>query len=298
MDKDEFYRNPFLEGWHMAMIIGAMVMVVVGIGIYIMHNLRVLAITNYKQKYDYINTKEIRQYKLVFICFGLAAMMAVNLYGQGKVHVMGLWFFIRLFISVAGGTLVFYVSYLILEYYYPTILHRKLKKWRYMPRVSKAGSKMRLLGEEEEDVHLEEGMKAEENVFSIDYDVWIDEGSGEVLVEKYPGHLEALECGSCGFYTMRVIREEITRQPTPTMPGELIKHYQCSYCSAVRATSFNISTKEEDDYKTTAIKKFKKTNNIDLVRVEIHSAISGKKYFEFQNVDQAVKFLEEYDVEK
>jgi hypothetical protein len=298
MDKDEFLRNPFLEGWHMAMVIGAMVMMLVGIGIYIMHNLRVMAIRNYKQKYDYINTKEIRQYKLVFICFGLAAMMAINLYGQGKVHVMGLWFFIRLFISVAGGTLVFYISYLILEYYYPTILHRKLKKWRYMPRVSKTGAQMRLLGEEEEDVHLEEGMKAEENVFSMDYDVWIDEGSGEVLVEKYRGHLEALECGSCGFYTMRVIREEITRQPSPTVSGELIKHYQCSYCGAVRATSFNISTKEADDYKTTAIRKFKKTNNIDLIRVEIHSAISGKKYFEFQNVDQAVKFLEGYDVEK
>jgi hypothetical protein len=167
-----------------------------------------------------------------------------------------------------------------------------------MPRVSQAGNKMRLLGEEEEDVHLGEGMRAEESAFSIDYDVWIDESSGEVLVEKYPGHLQALQCGSCGFYTMRVVREEITRQPSATAPGELIKHYQCSYCKAVRATSFNISTKEAEDYKTTATKKFKKANNIELVRVELHSAVSGKKFYEFQNLDQAVKFLEGYDVEK
>jgi hypothetical protein len=157
---------------------------------------------------------------------------------------------------------------------------------------------MRLLGEEEEDVHLGEGMKAEESTFSVDYDVWIDEASGEVLVEKYPGHLQALQCGSCGFYTMRVQREEITRQPTPTQPGELIKHYQCYYCKAVRATSFNISTKEADDYKMTATRKFRKTNNIDLVRVEIHSAVAGKKFYEFQNVDQALRFLESYDLEK
>ncbi len=298
MDKDDFLRNPFLEGWHMTMIIGAIIMALAGIAIYIIYNLRVASIRNYKEKYDYINTKEIRQYKLVFICFGISAMMAINLYGQGEVHVMGLWFFIRLFISVAGGTLVFYVSYLILEYYYPTILNRKLKKWRYTPRISKTGAKMRLLGEEEEDVHLEEGMRAEESAFSIDYDVWIDEASGEVLVEKYSGHLQALQCGSCGFYTLKVIREEITRQPAGGGPGELIKHYQCSYCNAIRATAFNISTKEADDYKATASRTFKKSNNIELVRLEIHSSVSGKKFFEFQNVDQAVRFLQGYDVEK
>jgi hypothetical protein len=67
-------------------------------------------------------------------------------------------------------------SHLILEYYYPTRLDKKLKKWRYMPRTNpKNGNKMRVLSEEEEDVHMDPGMIAEENVFSIDYDVWIDE---------------------------------------------------------------------------------------------------------------------------
>jgi hypothetical protein len=87
---------------------------------------------------------------------------------------MGVWFLVRAFIAMAGGTLIYYVAYLILEYYYPTILNRKLNKWRYMPRVSAAGNEMRLLSEEEEDVHMEEGMKAEESAFSIDYDVWMD----------------------------------------------------------------------------------------------------------------------------
>jgi hypothetical protein len=104
MDKDQFIRNPFLEGWHATMIVGAIIMVVGGIGLYIYHNIRVLSIKNYKDKYDFINLKEIRHYKMIFIFFGLSAMMAINLYGQGKVHVMGLWFFIRLFISIAGGT--------------------------------------------------------------------------------------------------------------------------------------------------------------------------------------------------
>jgi hypothetical protein len=205
---------------------------------------------------------------------------------------------VRLFISVSGGTLVAYVAFLVLEYYYPTVVHRKLNKWRYMPRKGSSGVPLRLLSEEEEDVHLAEGMQAEENVFSIDYDVWMDEKSGEVKIEKYPGHLQALKCNSCGFYTMKVVREEITRQPGKDVMGELIKHYQCYYCKSVRATAFNISTREADDYRSMARHSFKKNRDIDLVRVEILTTTGGKKFFEFQTIGQAQKFLDGYETEK
>ena len=290
--------NSFLDYWHYSMIVGAIVMVATAALIYLVHNIRVSTISSYKAKYDYINTQEIKNYKRVFLCLGVAAMLVINLYGMGKLLNIGVWFFVRLFISVAGGTLVAYVAFLILEYYYPTILNRKLKKWRYMPRVGKTGNKLRLLGEEEEDVHLEEGMRAEENVFSLDYDVWIDEKTGEVHIEKYPGHLQALKCNSCGFYTMKVVKEEITRQPSKEAPGELIKHFQCYYCKSVRATAYNISNKEGDDYKNATSHVYKKNKNVDMVRVEVHSSTGGKKYFEFQNISQAQKFLDEYDSEK
>lgn len=289
--------TPFLLFWNNAMWAGSVIMFAAGIVVYVVHKIRVASITEYKAKYDYLNTREIKTYKSVFFCFAIAALLFINLYGANKLPEMGVWFFVRLFISIAGGTLVGYVAYLIMDYYYPTILSRKLKKWRYKPRISAAGNEMRLLSEEEEDVHLEEGMQAEESAFSIDYDVWVDEASGEVKIEKYKGHLEALKCNSCGFYTMRVLREEIVSPATASAPGELIKHYQCSYCKSVRATAFNISNKAAEDYSLASIKKsdFRRNKNVDLVRVEIHSNISGKKYFEFQNTDQAQKFLREYD---
>lgn len=293
---DENAVSPFLRFWNNAMITGAVIMFLAGIVLYIAHKIKVVSISHYKAKYDYLNAKEIRNYKFVFLCFAISAMLFINLYGSSKLNEMGVWFFVRLFISVAGGTLVGYVAYLIMDYYYPTILSRKLQKWRYKPRESGAGNKMRLLSEEEEDVHLEEGMQAEESAFSIDYDVWVDETTGEVKIEKYPGHLQALKCNSCGFYTMRVVREEIVTQATPESPGELIKHYQCNYCKSVRATAFNISNKAPDDYNLASMKAdFRRNKNIDLVRVEIHSNTSGKKYFEFQNTDQAQKFLREYE---
>jgi uncharacterized membrane protein len=290
--------NTFLEVWHTIMLTGAIIMAAVGMIIYLVHKLRVSTIQSYKGKYDYINHHEIKTYKRVFLCFAIAVAMTINLYGMNKLKTLEVWFFVRLFMSLAGGTLVAYVAALVLDYYYPTVLNKKLRKWRYLARTSKAGNKMRLLSEDEEDVHLEEGMQAEENVFSIDYDVWVDEKSGEIMIDKYPGHLQALKCNSCGFYTMRVVKEEITRHPSKDATGELIKHFQCSYCKSVRATAYNISTKEASDYKVVSDHAFRRNKNIDLVRIEIHSSTSGKKYFDFSNVEQAQKFLEEYDSEK
>ena len=289
--------TPFLNFWHIAMIVGAAIMFLSGVVIYVVHKVKASAIKDYKHRYDYLNSKEIRNYKFVALCFALAVMMLINMYGMTKIDEMGVWFFVRFFISIAGGTLVGYVSYLVLDYYYPTVLYKKLNKWRYTPRISSKGNKMRLLSEEEEDVHLEEGMQAEEKAFSIDYDVWMDEESGEVKVEKYPGHLQATKCNNCGFYTMRVVKEEITQPVVGSAPGELIKHYQCSYCKSIRATAFKISTKDYDDYQllASAPGEVKKNRNVSLVRIEIHSNVSGTKYFEFPTTDQAEQFLKEYD---
>ncbi len=292
--------SPFLNHWHVSMMSGSIIMIGIGLLLYITHHLRLSATKDYKGKYDYINQHEIKRYKLVALCFGVSFLMFINLYGynSGELNTIGVWFFVLFFVSIAGGTLISYISFLILDFYYPTVMSKKLRKWRYMPRVGRSGNKLRLLSEEEEDVHLKDGMKAEESVFSIDYDVWIDEKTGEVQIDKYPGYLQAYKCNSCGFHTMKIVREEITKQPEANQPGELIKHYQCLYCKSVRATSFNISTKEATDYKRASKLSFLKNKNIDLVRLEIHSAISGKKFYEFPTLDQAQNFLSEYDSEK
>jgi hypothetical protein len=290
--------STFLDFWHNAMLVGVVVLSILGIVVYIYHKVKVASKKDPHQRYDYLNTKEIRNYKIATACFGLAGMCVVNLYGMDTVHEMGVWFLARLSMSVAGGTLVGYISYLVLEYYYPERLNRKLNRIRYEPRINPAtGNKMRLLSEAEEDVHLDEGMLAEEKVFSVDYDVWIDEKSGEVKIEKYPGKLQAIKCNSCGFFTMRIVREEITRQPEAGTAGELVKYYECSYCKSVRATAFKISTKEAADYKKEKL-TFKTTKNIDLVKLEIHSVTGEKKHYEFQNADQARNFLSEFEQEK
>ncbi len=290
--------NEFLEIWLQVMVIGAVVSFALAIILYLIHQIKVASIKDYKEKYDYLSIKEIKYFKASIISIAVGIGMIINTYAKDVKTFDFIWFFVLIFISVAGATLVGYIGSLILQYYYPTKLNTKLKKWRYMPRVNpKTGNKMRLLSEDEEDVHLDEGMQAEEDVFSVDYDVWIDEATGDTKIEKYQGHLEALQCNNCGFYTMRIEREEIIQSPTAEEEGELIKHYKCQFCSSVRATSFHIAKDEDYSHFKPDQVHFKKNASVELVKIEIMS-LGHKKNYEFQNIEQAEKFLSEFDADK
>src|SRR6185503_14314366 len=142
-----------------------------------------------------------------------------------------LWIFVLGFTTFAMGMIVALIIQNMLKFYYPFFIEKRLKALRYKPRVSpKTGKAMKLLGESEEDAYLDEGMQAEENVFSVDYDVWKDEETGYVKIERYSGHLHALQCPECNYQTFKVVKEEIVKQPTELETGEIIKHYQCGSC--------------------------------------------------------------------
>ncbi len=289
----------FMSNWYTVMSICTIVSVALAIVVYLIYKMLVSAKTDPKQKYDYINANEIKWLKRVFLILGIAAAFAINLYGSDKYSGLGLWFFVRIFISVCAATLIGYVAALILDYYYPTPLNFKLRKLRYTPRINpKTGNKMRLLSEDEEDVHLDEGRQAEENIFSIDYDVWMDEKTGDVKIEKYQGHLVALQCNNCGFYTMKVLKEEIVERNEDGSPKELLKHYKCSYCENVRATAFIVSRKEVEDYKNQKPKTRGNVKNLDAIKLELVSTLGKRKSYEFSTVAEAQKFLTEFDFDK
>ncbi len=288
----------FLDIWHDVMLIGSILMIAMAIITFLLYHLKVSSISDLKRKHDFINASEIKWLKWVFHFIGLSAAMAINLYGKDDLTSLSVAFYVRLFFSIAGATLIGYIATLILDYYYPTRLNYKLRRLRYSPRISGTGNRMKLLTEEEEDVHLDDGMQAEENIFSIDYDVWIDEKTKEIKIEKYQGHLIALQCHNCGFYTMRVVREEIVERNEDGSPKELIKHYQCTYCKNVRATQFTISRKETEDYKHIKPRIVRNAKNIDLIKIDIHSNTGTKKTFEFHTVEEAKKFLSEFDFDK
>ncbi len=297
----ELTYSKFLAVWQIIALGLCGASIIGGILILIVHRLRFSSISDYKQKYDYLASNDSKMIFWSIIAFAVALTLFINTVYDSTVVLSYVWFFVRLFIAVCIGTLIIYISYLMMQFAYPTTLEKKMKRWRYKPRVNKkTGNVMKLLSEDEEDVHLDEGMQAEENVFSVDYDVWVDETTGDVQIEKYPGHLIAYQCNSCGFKTMKLQKEEIVVAPTENTDGEMIKNYQCNYCSAKRSKTVKVAklSQTESHYELPAHLHFKDEEKVNLVTLEILISTGKTKIFEFTSTKQASEFLNQFKIEE
>ena len=95
---------------------------------------------------------------------------------------------------------------------------------------SKGGAKMRLLNELEEDEHMTDEMMAAEEAMEADFDVWIDDNSGEKVIKQYDITEHALVCPNCNFRTLKERSEEVVLEPTELDDGKLERNYKCTYC--------------------------------------------------------------------
>lgn len=233
-----------LEAWNTYGEYAAYGIAAIGVLILIGHLVKLATSKEFKAKYDYINMHEINYlwYSALLVIVG-GALFANTISSDTT----WLWFFVRLFVSSMLAIIVGVVVQNILKFYYPFFIEKRLKKLRYTPRISPDGRKMKLLSEEEEDVYLDEGMQAEEDAFSVDYDVWIDEVSGYTKIEKYNGRLHALQCPECNYQTLKVEREEIIQSPTVHEEGELMKYFTCGYCGHKERKSFKIAQLKEGE---------------------------------------------------
>jgi hypothetical protein len=216
------------------------------------HVVRLATMNDAKTKYDYINRSEIKTLWIASVILVIGCCFYAN---ANIVELNALWIFVRVFTTFAMGLIVALIIQNLLKFYYPFFIEKRLKVLRYKPRVSpKTGKAMKLLSEDEEDAYLDEGMQAEENVFSIDYDVWKDEETGYVKIERYSGHLHALQCPECNYQTFKVVREEILKTPSTSEEGELLKHFQCGYCGykAKKTVTLRMSQKFEESSAATA----------------------------------------------
>lgn len=204
-----------------------------------------------KDKYDYVNQNEISALwqSTVLFLFGIG-LLANTFVGE-----IGLfWMIIRGFVTLCIAFIIGVIANNMLKFYYPFYVEKKLRKLRYQPRISpKTGKEMKLMAESDEDVYLDEGMIAEEEVFSTDYDVWVDEETGFTQIEKYSGHLHAAKCPECNYQTLKVEKEEIITRPTYNEEGELIKFSHCGYCGHNEQAAYKIAKLSTGTDETTAM---------------------------------------------
>ncbi len=216
-----------------SLAVGSVAFLILAFLILIYHEIRVMMVKNNKERYDYVNTHEIRYFWYAVIAFIAAAALYLDNVVAPLLPVdPDLLIYVRLFfLAVFSVVIYLFLSYPI-RILYPRVIERRLKRIRNKARISPTGNMMRKLSEEEESVHLEKSeVDAQASgVHSVEYDVWIDDKTGYKQVEKYMGYQHAEKCVECGFYTMKVHEEEIRRKPTATEEGLLVKHYRCSYC--------------------------------------------------------------------
>ena len=234
-----------LQNWSPVIQLIAYAAFAVGLGILLYHAGKLASMSDKKKKYDYINLREIDLFWYASVSVITGAAIFVNTLGSGATEPV--WFLVRLFVTVMLAIIIGIVAQNLLRFYYPFHIEKRLKKLRFSPRVNPTnGNLMKLLSEDEEDVHLDEGMRTEENLYSVDYDVWIDEATGFTKIEKYNGHLHALQCPECNYQTYKVKKEELIFAPTTTTDGELAKFYNCAYCGHKSKKIFKVAPLERE----------------------------------------------------
>jgi hypothetical protein len=242
----EALPEAFKTPWNTYGLYAALGIAAIGILILLGHYLKLATTKDYKSRYDYINMHEINflWYGFLMILIGVTIWLNTGTIGE-RLQANWLYFFVTLFVTVMMAMIIAVIMQNVLKFYYPFFIEKRLKRLRYTPRLTPDGKEMVLLSEEEEDVHLDEGMQAEENAFSVDYDVWIDHASGYKKIEKYNGRLHALSCSECNYQTLKVDREEVIQPATTVDEGELMKYYVCGYCGHKERKSFKISVLKE-----------------------------------------------------
>lgn len=237
----------FIADWNRYMTLLSVASTVIAFIILIFHELRKINIKEFKERYDFITSNEIRflWYFLITLLAGL--VFYSNTLISEWIEKKGLiWFAGRFFISICAGILIYQLLDSLVRIYYVGKLEAKLRILRNKPRISPSGNIMRKLSEEEEDVHLDESQISEEENkggrHSFNYDVWLDDKTGYKRIEKYDETLHPLECPECGYVTMRVTGEEVTIQSTATEKGILTRHYKCSFCQHRERREINLAT--------------------------------------------------------
>jgi hypothetical protein len=236
----------FLEIWYPSSQWASIVAVGLAILISCFYYSWYFLIRNRSVKYDFVSRNELPLVKVITGLLFIGLFFILNLTFKEVIRLYGAWFIIRLVVSGLICGFLFYVVQVLIDAAYSATVRSRLEKIRYKPMISDAGNTMKLLSEEEEDVYLSPGMQAEEQVESLDYDVWIDSISQQVKIEKYKGSALLLKCPVCGYHCLKKVKEVIVSPPSHENTGSLVKVFKCQYCHHSTRKYFSYTTSIEN----------------------------------------------------
>lgn len=98
----------------------------------------------------------------------------------------------------------------------------------------RCGSKMNKVDEVHDNDYLNAAQDTEEQLGTVDYDVWLCPSCGETDIEPYvKANTGFQRCPVCGGLTSRYTRDRILRKPTTLREGEGVKEYTCLNCGHI-----------------------------------------------------------------
>jgi uncharacterized protein len=108
---------------------------------------------------------------------------------------------------------------------------KTLRALRDAPRKCECGKTMQRVSEREDDAYLEKGNVAEEDIQSMDYDVWKC-ACGRSMTEAYKGNAGSgvMACPVCTYKTFRVTSRRTVRAATTASTGLEEITYSCQHC--------------------------------------------------------------------
>ncbi len=119
--------------------------------------------------------------------------------------------------------------------------HIKLKKLRNTPRISSTGKIMHRLDEQADDEYLDAGNVLEEQLKSVDYDVWVTDDRDEIIVLDYKRKFSKYsECPKCDYITYYLVYDKVIKPATTKSTGTGEKKYFCKYCGYSKISTYTI----------------------------------------------------------
>ncbi len=231
----------FIQEWIDITSIWSKIAVACSGAVLLLYFLLLLTKSNPVKKHQFISSNEIKYLKFVGIILSIGITLYLNTILVGIHTRSEIILTLKTLVSILGGFLIGYVINTYLKVLYPGQLEKRLNALRFKPRYNpNTGHKLRLLTEEEEDDYLSEDLIKLETASEYEFDVWLDDESGFKMIETYDGKLHMLICDNCDYRTAKEYKKGVTKEPTDSEPGIMIKYYQCSHCDHLQRREVSI----------------------------------------------------------
>lgn len=125
-------------------------------------------------------------------------------------------------------------------YFYFRSLLSAMDRLRNEPVFTVNGKAMTRLDEAADDEHLKSYQIKEEELNTVDYDVWYESETGEKKIFRYELFGKYDPCPKCKAITYKMTANNVLRAATYSSSGKGVKVYQCQYCSYEKKAEYVI----------------------------------------------------------